>query len=464
MVRVADHPVAFARKVLGVEVHDGQAAFLGDRHAWRVLIGGRRSGKSMAMAVLIAWTAVVHAVERRPITILIAAPVLDQAKVVLAYALKLLRSSPVGGLVTKHIESPYPEVQLGHDVILKCRSVADHGKHIRGHGANVGLVVLDEAGFVSESIIQEVLAPLLADRAESTMILASTPTRTGSVLHRYFDRGRDGTDSKIRSFHFKSLDNPWLNRAFVESQRQELTDQQWRVEWQGEWSDPASSFFKWDAVMRCAQLEPGSFTGARHVIGYDPAKLVDGSGICVLDHSTMPRRIVRVLDLGGRDYKTQIDQVVQLSKEYGNARVIVDATGGGNVVVDLLRAAGVSVEGVTWTASRKADMLTAFAAAIERQELLFPPDVALLRELRWFEIKRGPTGAAKYEAAAGQKDDLVCAAALALLGCGGIVRQESFASLGLPPFLRSGDRVGQDVHGRPAVTGLEDGFPSWAWS
>ncbi len=149
-MRVADNPVAFALKVLGIQLHAGQVAFLLDRHPVRVVIGGRRAGKSVSLAILIAWTAVVHAIAGLPIVILIAAPTLDQAKLVLGSAIKFLRGSPVGGLITKHVESPFPEVQLGNDVVIAVRSVADHGKHLRGHGRNVGLVVLDEAGFVGE--------------------------------------------------------------------------------------------------------------------------------------------------------------------------------------------------------------------------------------------------------------------------------------------------------------------------
>lgn len=101
-------------------------------------------------------------------------------------------------------------------------------------------------------------------------------------------------------------------------------------------------------------------------------------------------------------------------------------------------------------------MVTAPAAAVERHELLFPPDAALLRELRWFEIKRERTGAVKYEGAAGQKDDLICAIA-ALSGCGGIVKHETFASLSLPAFLRSDDHLTLDANGRPVVSGFEGG-------
>ncbi len=187
-MRAADNPVAFATKVLGIQVHPGQAAFLMNRHPVRVLIGGRRAGKSMSLAILIAWTAVIHAVAGKAMVTLAVAPTLDQAKLLLGSTIKLLRASPVGGLITKHIESPFPEVQLGNDVVIAVRSVADHGKHLRGHGNNVGLVVLDEAGFVQEEVFLEILAPLLADRAGS-LVLASTPAGgIGSALHKVRSR------------------------------------------------------------------------------------------------------------------------------------------------------------------------------------------------------------------------------------------------------------------------------------
>jgi hypothetical protein len=465
MRRPTDNPVAFAVSVLGVEPHPKQAAFLVDRHAWLVLCAARRSGKSLSLALLIIWVAVVHAIEGKPAVILLSAPVLDQAKVTLSYVLRLLRASPVGGLITKCIDSPYPEVQLGPDVRIMTRSVADHGKHVRGFGRDVALVVLDEAGYASEDVVLEVLGPLLADRGDAVMVLSSTPTRIGSVLHRYYERGRDGTDPRIASHHMTALDNPHLNAAYIQAQRAELTERQWRTEWLGEWVDGEGSLFKWSDVLHCAQLEPGASHGSRYTIGYDPAKIRDGSGLVILEHSTMPRRVVRALDLGGRDYSAQIRQVAALSREHGSARVIVDAGGGGNVVLDLLRAAGVPCEGITWNASRKAQHLTALAAAIERHEMLFPADSALMNELRWFELKRGPAGSVKYEAAPGQKDDLVCALALALVGAGGVAPTDSYAHLDWNPFLRTSDQVAFTPEGRPVVTrALEDGFEPGSWT
>ena len=92
------------------------------------------------------------------------------------------------------------------------------GKHLRGHGANA--VIVDEAAFLPESVISEAIAPMLAD-VGGTMILASTPGLRGGMLHKLFERGQDGKDLMVRSFHFRSVMNPHVDKDYVEGQRAE---------------------------------------------------------------------------------------------------------------------------------------------------------------------------------------------------------------------------------------------------
>ena len=461
-MRLVDHPVPFAELVLRTTLHGGQAAFLADRHVVRVLIGGRRAGKSTAVALLVAWSVARAVLLGEPFRALLTAPSIDQARLLFESVLRLLRESALRDIVTRHVDSPFPLAEAGERVSIAVRSLAEHGKHLRGHGA-FDLLIVDEAGFVAEHILQEAVAPLIADRPGAVLVLSSTPTNIGGLLHRNFERGRDGSDPRVRSFHFRSEDNPALDVEYLDAQRADLSEAQWRTEWVGEFAAAQNAFFRWADISACAQIEGGEPVGRRHLIGYDPAKLRDGSGVIVIDDSVMPRRVVHVEDLGGRDYDEQIQHIAGLSKRFGSARVVVDATGGGLVVSDLLRAAGIQVTSVVWTAARKAAQLTALAAAIERRELLLPANADLMRELRWFQATRGPTGVIRYEAGPGARDDLVCALALALSGCGGVVRRQTLASFGVP-FLRSGDHFAVTPDGRPRITRQFVGeFPEDTW-
>lgn len=135
MLRPLDNCVLFATRVLGVQLHDGQARFLLDDHPLRVLVGGRRAGKTQVLAILIAWLAVVNAIQGKPFKVLITSPTLDQSRVLLSYVLKLLRASPLlENLIRREVESPFPQVEVGETVVLMARSLAEHGRHVRGHG------------------------------------------------------------------------------------------------------------------------------------------------------------------------------------------------------------------------------------------------------------------------------------------------------------------------------------------
>jgi len=220
------------------------------------------------------------------------------------------------------------------------RSLAEHAKHVRGHG-NFDLLVLDEAGFIAENVIEQVLAPLLADRA-GDLILSSTPTVTGGILHRWFERGRDGSDVRVKSFHFPWTANPFLDQAYVESMRSELPREIWQCEWEGNWSDGHGSVFRWTDVIACTTDSTAHNANLpRFVAGFDPARLRDASALVVVETSKTPRQVLQLEDLSGSDYPQQVARVAAVAREFGGCPVVVDGTGAGIVVADLLRAAGV---------------------------------------------------------------------------------------------------------------------------
>jgi hypothetical protein len=441
------NPLVFAERVLGVGPHSGQAAFLLDRHPVRVLIGGRRAGKSLGLAVDLAWNLVRARAEGRAFRSLITAPVLDQARLLLGHVVRLLRASPVGGLITHERESPFPELSLGDDVVLLLRSAGDDGKHLRGHGA-LHAVVVDEAGFMPDATVQEAITPLLADSG-GRLVLASTPTVRGGLLHRLFERGMNDGDPRVKSFHFRSLDNPHLDHDFVRAQRSEITAEQWAVEYEGKFTDANESVFRWHDVAACTTESADVLPSTTVVIGFDPAKARDGSAVVAVTCSKIPRQVVHLDDLSGRDYTAQVAEVARLARQFGRTKVMIDATGGGAVLVDMLRAAKVWVEPIIFTANQKAELVMSLALALEKREVLFPPDRRLLDELRWFRASRTATGHVRYEAPAGGRDDFVCALALALLGAGA-GRPRSFAEDGMLPIVTSNGRSPLNLCGRVA--------------
>ena len=80
------------------------------------------------------------------------------------------------------------------------------------------------------------------------------------------------------------------------------------------------------------------------------------------------------------------------------AKVIVDQTNQ-SVLVDLLRKEGIWVEGVHFTAEKKAEMIMGLQLQFERGELVLSPQHReLVQELRFYEARTTKTGNVRYGA------------------------------------------------------------------
>lgn len=91
----------------------------------------------------------------------------------------------------------------------------------------------------------------------------------------------------------------------------------------------------------------------------------------------------------------------------------LDATRDNKIVADL-EAGGVDVEPVTFSASKKAELIEDLITVVEKAELTLPADLdRLVCELEPFEYDVTPAGNVRYQAPPGFHDDCVDAVALA---------------------------------------------------
>ncbi len=433
-------PVVFAASTLALEPHAAQIPYLLDQaHRVKLLVGGRRSGKSYATAVEVAFHAVRAIRERRPFRQLIVAPARDQARLLLGTISKLLRASPLGGLIEAEVESPFHELRLACDGLVFVRAAHEQGKLLRGHAAD--RAVVDEAAYVPREVIQEGLTPVLAD-TNGALVLASTPTMRGTWFEAMFEQGRRG-DPRVASYVMRSSENPHISAAYVDGQRAQLTARQFDTEYEGRFADAGERVFAWDHVIACAvggEDEPRG--DARYVVGWDPAARRDRSALVVLDCTAKPWRAVKLADLKGADYLAQAAAVASVARRYNRARIVIDATCQ-TVLADLLRREGdLWVEAVVFTAESKAALVMNLALLVERHEVLFPASRDLLDEFARYEARTAPSGSVRFGAAgSGAFDDTITALALAAKGAGATTAPRSFASEGLPPWLTSSSPI-----------------------
>jgi phage terminase large subunit-like protein len=454
-----ENAAVFAASVLGVEPHAGQVRYLVDQHPTKVLVGGRRSGKTFALSIEVAYHAALAIRERRPFRQLLVAPSVDQARLLFDCVVRMLRSSPLGGVVESEVHSPFPMLKLVRDGVVLVRASHEGGRLLRGHSAH--RVVVDESAYIGDRVIQEAVMPLLAD-VGGTLVLASTPGVKGALFHRLYEQGKDGTDPRVRSFTMETVGNPFVDAQYVAAQKEQLTKAQYDVEYGGVFGDQAGAIFKWSDVLACTDLEARERTGERRIhVGWDPARVKDGSAVVAVDVTEKPYRVLQVRNLRGLDYIRQTETVAAIAREHGKStKVIVDATGG-SALVELLRQHGVWAEGVTFTTSTKSAMVTNLAVLVERHAVHLPTDTDVLTELRYYEGRTMPSGHTKFGAPEGARfsDDLVTAIMLALYQVDGGIRA-SGRGPDLPPFLTGSMPYSPAAYVVPAG-GLPDTWFDW---
>jgi hypothetical protein len=182
-------------------------------------------------------------------------------------------------------------------------------------------------------------------------------------------------------------------------------------------------------------------------LGVDIGQANDPTAIVVLDsdytrpsdRQERPQRfhVVRSIDRVplGTPYPLVVNRVASVAEQaslYGPVITVVDATGVGRAVVDLLRqATSLPIRAVTITAGSQAtddgpyslrvpkrDLISALEVAMQTRRLGVASGVRLAEdlrdELRNFTFAISDRGHDTYEAASGRHDDLVLALALAV--------------------------------------------------
>lgn len=346
-----DSPAAFAIQFLGMKPHAGQIEFLECRAPIKALCSGRRWGKSTTAAMDLLWFAVTHPGTSQ----VIIAPTLDQVNIIFETLHRLAENGLLEPMLSDIVHSPFPEMTLvvsdgsGGQAksVIMARPAGHDGKYLRGHGAD--RVVVDEAAYVPERVLTEVVLPMLASSRYGELVLISTPFGYNH-FYEYFDRGQRA-DSGVRSFQYASHSNPHLSKEYLESQERELPDMAFRVEYLAEFTEDQASVFQQSIIS--VAIDPDIETGVvmdghEYVIGFDPAKWSDRSGVVVIDATDIPRRVVEVLDIAGRDYSLQVHTVARLASRYNRAPVLLDATSHDYMLEELKRN-GVRAEGYSFT-------------------------------------------------------------------------------------------------------------------
>lgn len=369
-------------------LHDGQAEVARHGARFKVLICGRRWGKTRlgAAAALreavaggrVWWVAPSYAIAGiawdlvRPLAVAMGAQVSES-----------LRRLTMPG---------------GGELAFK---TADDPDKLRGQGLD--LLILDEADFVARRVWEEVLRPALADRKGRALII-STPNREGGWVHELAQAGAAREGLELASWAFPSWTNPYLDDGEIAAARASLPSIVFRREFGAEFVSASGALIRREWIR---QGEPVDLEGIRVSVGVDLA-------ISTREGADYTAAVAMARDPGGRVYildaartRATFDGVLAFVRgfvERQRARVAVVAVEQvayqAAVIQELLRTTELPVIGVR----PDRDKVTRFLPLQARYEqglILHAPGLeeAYTRELLGFPV--------------GEHDDLIDAAVYA---------------------------------------------------
>ncbi|MCS7209627.1 MAG: terminase large subunit [Fimbriimonadales bacterium] len=384
--------------ISGWRPHAGQQAFLASNAPVRVLACGRRWGKTEVIAAEIVRTLLGGA----PRQVLLVAPSQEQASLGFERALEFLHRAGVRPTVRR---TPAPTLTLGQSR-LWARSGARGGTLLRGRKAH--LIIVDEAAYVPEVVVTEVLMPMLADTG-GRIALVSTP-RGKNYFYRLYQQGQeDGI--RVWSLRSPSWHNPLLSPTMLRMQASLMTQRQFQVEYGAQFLDEAGQVFRTEWVDRALLLNLPS--DGLVVAGVDWARYRDFTALALVQGTRNQAKLLLIRRWQQLSWKEQVEAVAQQLREHNPVRVLCDRTGIGDPLLEALQQSGVPcAEGIAFTPALKQNLIENLALMLEQGRLQLLPDPALLNELYHFEATPTERGT-RLQGAGNTHDDLVIALALA---------------------------------------------------
>jgi len=396
-------PVEFARAEFGIQPFPYQARLLEDPAKRLVACMGRQSGKTTTIAI----RAVHFALHNPGVTVLITSPSLRQSMIMFGRTAGFIFSSArLRAQVVRHTRTII-RFSNGSEIIALPASE----NLLRGYTAH--MIICDESAFMPEQLITRVIFPMIST-TDGYAIFLSTPWGRDHFFYRAF------MDPRYSIHRVKSSECPLIRPEFLEEMRRNMTEQAYRMEYEAEFVEIASSFFPQDLIRGCveptleflpdleAEVPEGEYYG-----GVDFGKLEDYSVVAILRREGDLLNLVYLYQFPvGTPYSSVIGHLVRAEQRLRFRRMQVDQTGVGEPVLEEIKAHGIAAEGLTFTTKTKEDLLSRLRIAMEQKRLKMPYNRRLCEEINEQQYAYSKSGHLQFSHPVGSHDDLLWSLAL----------------------------------------------------
>ena len=403
-------PVDYVKKVLGVTPFPYQVKLLEDPSKRIVACMGRQSGKTTTIAM----KAIYFADANPNATVLITSPSLRQSMIMFDRIAFLVYSAP--HLRNKIVRATRTLIHFDNGsriIALPCSE-----NLLRGYSAN--MCICDEASFMPEEVITQVIFPMLST-TDGYAVFLSTPWGKDHFFYRAF------VNPTYSVHKVKSSECPLIKPEFLDEMRQNMTHEAYLMEYEAEFVEALNSFFSQALIRDCVELAQkhsvelstsleSSFPAGDYYAGVDFGKLQDYSVIMVLKREGDILKLVYMYQFPLETaYTHVIGHLVRANQKFQFRSVLVDQTGVGEPVLEEIRNQGIrTVEGVKFTVQTKEELLTTLKIAMEQNRLALPYHRQLCEQINEQQYAYSKSGHLQFSHPTNSHDDKLWALTLAV--------------------------------------------------
>jgi len=387
----------FAKELLKIKLWPHQLEFLNCPAKTVCVASGRQIGKSTALAVLALYRAFV-----KKSLVIIVSPSDNQSKLMLKKIKELLDNNRE--LLKSSViddNKSYIRLTNGSEIY----SLVNNPQTVRGYSAD--LVICDECSFFPEETYRAVRYSIVA-KPEAQIFCVSTPFNYDSWFKKLYDDGLDPTKDNVQSFHYTYKSSPLIDMKWIEEQKDQVSEIEYRTEILGEWIPDSDAYFDPDLIMQqvrdyemtaigtewydqkielmggidwaCggADYTVACFLGRVDMDYFDTWKSIRPS-----NNRKHSQYAVFQLENWRPTIFEEVQKHVENMNDWFDIRMIFSEQNGvGAFPTQQLSNLRLRVEGINTTNKTKADGYGTIKLLLQQQRLILPRDPELLRQLR----------------------------------------------------------------------------------
>jgi hypothetical protein len=407
MIKQEAHMRAFIETVGNITLFKYQVKFLNDCLKKKRVIGvfSRQTGKTTTIALF----SIYFALNNDKTTTLIIAPTQRQSSELFD---RMRNFAEYSGLTSGLIKSSTrTEIRWNNGSIIRCLPTGDFGYTIKGQTAH--LLILEESPFIKDSVVNEVIMPMIA-ATDGSVIQIGTP-----FSKNHFFEASMSDKYAVHKYNYKHC--PLIKEDFIEEQKNNLTSLEFSTEYLAEFIEDSDCYFPRELLNSCIfdlpKLE-SAMKNSLYYLGVDFARMgQDSSVFCIIrkDLSNGEFSICYLEETKHKLLTDAIGRVRILNERFDFQRIVLDETGLGAGPTDVLREQiGYKIEPLTFTVKSKQDIYSNLKLWMEKGRLKIPSHKKLIYQLSDLRYEIMSSGQFKIHHSERGHDDYSDALALAM--------------------------------------------------